>query len=212
MRPPNVSMTATFSTRNAAADALSLVVLAIAALAQLPPSAGVSLQPSLLFGDNMVLQLGRPGAIFGTASPGEIVTLQSAPISVANISESAIADKNGRWLIRISAPPLSLLPGLLFSLTLAGSGSPKTEALTAVNVTYGDVFLCSGQSNVRIPTTHRPSCLYRIHLARNATPAGFQLPRLQLHCSLIPFPISADGAQPCAHLQCHRHYRRGQPS
>jgi len=114
---------------------LLLVVAAIpsSVLAQATPSAG---RPFLnpMFTDNMVLQRGQSVPVWGWTTPGASVT-----VSVAGKSATATAGTDGEWTAKL--PPLPI--GGPYTLTVSG---PQTVALN--NVLVGDVWVCSGQSNM----------------------------------------------------------------
>ena len=108
--------------------AAAAVVLAGAAAA----SADVRL--AAVFGDHAVLQRDRPIVVFGTADPGEEVT-----VSVSTRSGKARADAEGRFRVSLEALPA----GGPFELVAQG----KNRAV-AKDVLVGEVWLCSGQSNM----------------------------------------------------------------
>lgn len=95
--------------------------------------AAADVTPHPLFTDNMVLQRDIPLAIYGKASEGEKVS-----VSVAGQQASAIA-KNGEW--RVTLKPLKA--GGPHDVTIKG-----TNVITLRNVLVGDVWLCTGQSNM----------------------------------------------------------------
>ena len=84
--------------------------------------------------DNMVLQQGRQVAIWGTADAGEQVT-----VSLGEQKETATADSDGKWKVELGP----LKAGGPFEMTVAG----KTT-VTVHNVLVGEVWVCSGQSNM----------------------------------------------------------------
>ena len=90
-----------------------------------------------IIGDNMVLQQGVKVRIWGNAKPGErvIVTLKDK-------SASAVADAQGRWQVWLEP----LKAGGPLELTVKGD-----NVLTIKNVLVGEVWLCSGQSNMEWP-------------------------------------------------------------
>lgn len=89
-----------------------------------------------IFQSGMVLQRGNGTQMFGTASPNERVTVMVGP---AKVSGQAGAD--GRFLVKLKTPPA----GGPYTVEVAGeSGSP--QRLTDVLV--GEVWFCSGQSNM----------------------------------------------------------------
>ena len=112
--------------------------------------ASATVQPSLLFSDNMVLVSSQTvkASLFGVATPGEFITLDSpdGPIS----PQSTTAGADGRWQLDI--PPHVRVRGeSSFTLTLVGSSAvDASQTKTARNVAYGDVILCSGQSNMAL--------------------------------------------------------------
>lgn len=105
-----------------------LCLLAAAALAV----ADVEL-PAVI-GDNMVLQRHQRVPIWGTADPGEKVT-----VTFAGQQVTTTAKPDGRWMLRLTA----LAAGGPYEMTVAGK---NTTALQ--NVLVGEVWACSGQSNM----------------------------------------------------------------
>jgi len=91
-----------------------------------------------LFGDNMVLQRDKPIAIWGWASPGEKVT-----VHFNGQTKSIKVDKLGQWSLRLD--PMSA--GGPYQLAVNGGKSNKTFN----NVMVGEVWICSGQSNMEMP-------------------------------------------------------------
>jgi sialate O-acetylesterase len=87
--------------------------------------------------DHMVLQRGKPVAVWGFADAGEKVT-----VTFAGQTKDAVAGSDGKWTVRLDALEASAEPR---SLVAAGSGSRKAEA---TDVLVGEVWLGSGQSNM----------------------------------------------------------------
>lgn len=94
---------------------------------------GLSMSP--LYTDNMVLQHGRDLTIQGTADAGQKVT-----VAIAGQKRRAVADTDGRW--QVALRPLKA--GGPYTLTV----STDRSKLTYRNVLAGEVWLCSGQSNM----------------------------------------------------------------
>lgn len=87
--------------------------------------------------DGMVVQRDRPVTLWGTASPGEEVTVRV----VKGKKQTVTADANGEW--SASLPPLKT--GKTYTIE---AGDKRIE-----NVAVGDVLLCSGQSNMELPVS-----------------------------------------------------------
>ena len=93
------------------------------------------LKMPLVYSDNMMLQYGRNLDISGTANAGDEVT-----VKLAGQKKSATCGDNGRWCVRIDP----LAAGGPYTLEV----STQKQRLLFNNVLAGDVWLCSGQSNM----------------------------------------------------------------
>lgn len=93
--------------------------------------------PSVI-SDNMVLQRNSVARIWGTAAPGEAVALS---VSWCSESFSVVADDLGQWLVSIPTGDAAYKQ----TLTIKGA----TETLKFKNVMLGEVWICSGQSNMK---------------------------------------------------------------
>ncbi len=87
------------------------------------------------FNDHMVLQREKPIPIWGWAKPGEKVTVALSGGSTA----TATANADGRWKVALESMPAG------GPHTLTARGSNKIEIK---DVLIGEVWLCSGQSNM----------------------------------------------------------------
>jgi len=92
--------------------------------------------PSLI-GDHMVLQQGRKVRVWGMAEPGERVT-----VTFDAGTARATADERGRWQVFVGP----FKAGGPFEMTVAGRNT-----LTFRDVLVGEVWVCSGQSNMEWP-------------------------------------------------------------
>jgi sialate O-acetylesterase len=106
-----------------------------------PASAEVKL-PSL-FGDNLVLQQGKKVAVWGTADPGEYVT-----VTLGDHIANGTANRAGQWQLELGP----LKAGGPWEMTVAG-----TNKVTVHNVAVGEVWVDSGQSNMEFPVAPRPA-------------------------------------------------------
>jgi sialate O-acetylesterase len=104
--------------------------------------AGAVQMPGII-GDNMVLQQMQPVPIWGWSSPGTAVTVR-----FATQVKKTVADASGRWEVDLRRLQASREPGAL--VIEAG------ETLTFTNILVGEVWLCSGQSNMEKPIGCQP--------------------------------------------------------
>ncbi len=89
-----------------------------------------------VFGSHMVLQQGKPVVFWGWAQPNETVTVQ-----VGQEKRPAQANGQGEWKASLSA----LKAGGPYTVTVSGSSTVTFE-----DVLVGEVWLCSGQSNMEM--------------------------------------------------------------
>lgn len=116
--------------------AIYLAATIVAAAAVTPADAAPRLAGIL--SDHAVVQRGQPVTVTGESVAGEIVTAVLGPSSA-----SAKADRDGRF--RLSLPALAA--GGPYDMTVfAASGATVLH-----DILVGDVFLCSGQSNMEMP-------------------------------------------------------------
>jgi len=87
----------------------------------------------------MVLQQKNNAALWGNARAGAVVTIQC---SWSKEKFSGKADNNGHWKIKVATPAA----GGPYTITIS-DGKPVTLS----NVLIGEVWLCSGQSNMEMP-------------------------------------------------------------
>src|SRR6188768_2466951 len=107
----------------------------LAALLAVPAWAGPALDG--VIGDHAVLQRDRPIVVSGTAVPGEALTL-----TLAGHTVQTSADAAGHFKANLPA----LMAGGPYDLTVVG----KSGMTLIRDLLIGDVFLCSGQSNMEM--------------------------------------------------------------
>ena len=88
-----------------------------------------------IFSNNMVLQQNKPIRFFGWASAGEEIT-----VTIRDKSAKTKADEEGHW--RVDLPAMKA-DGKPFSVIVAGKNKIELK-----NVILGEVWICSGQSNM----------------------------------------------------------------
>lgn len=115
-----------------------LLALAATLLGALCANAGISL-PAII-SDNMVMQQHCNAKLWGTAAPGECIDVTT---TWSDKTYSATADNSGHWELRIATPGCSNDEALTFA--------SASDTVTVKNVMVGEVWLCSGQSNMEFP-------------------------------------------------------------
>ena len=98
-----------------------------------------------IFGDNMVLQQQSEAQFWGKAAPGKKVTIRP---SWSSQSVTAAVGKDGRWQAAVPTPAA----GGPYTIELSDG-----ESLTLRDVLIGEVWLCSGQSNMEMPMRGFPN-------------------------------------------------------
>jgi sialate O-acetylesterase len=117
--------------QSALTTAVSLVI-AVLSTGSLP----AAVKPNPLFTDGAVLQRGQPVPVWGTANDGEKVTVALGKQKLTTTAQ------NGAW--RVDLKPLTA--GGPFKMTIAGENT-----VTVNNLLVGEVWVCSGQSNMEWP-------------------------------------------------------------
>lgn len=139
-------------------------VLAVAAGAALNLHAEVRLPA--VFSDNMVLQQNAAVPVWGWADDGEVVTVEFRGQKVSATAQ------NGKWLVKLNHLKASAEPGTLTVAT-------KTKTLTLTNVLVGEVWVCSGQSNMEFQLSGADQVAPDIAAATNSLIRLLVVPRLQ---------------------------------
>jgi len=87
--------------------------------------------------DNMVIQRGKKTPIWGWAEPGEQIMVG---VNWRSMAWGVTADKDGKWAFEMS-PPTTTGP---YEMTISGKNT-----ITIKNILVGEVWVCSGQSNMQ---------------------------------------------------------------
>ncbi len=157
-----------------------LLTLLLAPLAAL---SAAELSFAGVFTNHAVLQRDVPAPIWGWGEPGEQVT-----VGFAGQTKTATADAKGKWQVRLDPIPASAVGREL----VVQSGSENRKSKIS-DVLVGEVWLCSGQSNMALLMLHvvgsYPALKERLDKADN--------PLLRL-CS-VPFSIPAE---PLSDVKC----------
>ena len=116
----------------------TMIIAALALVFSTALNAKVEL-PSVI-SDNMVLQQQTNAALWGKADPGKKVTITTSWNKAKTV---VYADKQtGKWLARVATPAA----GGPYEITISDG-----EKVTLKNVLIGEVWFCSGQSNMEMP-------------------------------------------------------------
>jgi sialate O-acetylesterase len=104
------------------------------------------------FSDHMVLQRApHQAVIYGHTTPGAVVvTIHLCCPRSPGSQYITYARADGTWRQKLPPQPASTQPQLLLFSASSGTGTPSMNA-NLTGVLFGDVFLCSGQSNMVYP-------------------------------------------------------------
>ena len=97
-----------------------------------------------IFSDDMVLQQNAQVNLWGKATPGERVSVK-ASWTDKTVTTKAAAD--GKWTVKLKTPAAAKGQ----SVTVSGENT-----ITINNVLVGEVWLCTGQSNMEYPVSRHP--------------------------------------------------------
>lgn len=164
------------------------IALLIALLATLTVASHVSAQPvgpqpwwpvqpralpflHPLFTSDMVLQRDIGAPIWGWAKAGDKITVQVDGKPAAQ----AVAGKDGRWMAKVGP----FTAGGPHTVVIEGGG--RKESLT--NVLFGDVWLCTGQSNMNWPVRLAQNAEEEVKAATNANIRSFTV---NFYSALVP--------------------------
>jgi sialate O-acetylesterase len=115
-----------------------------------------------IFGDHMVLQRGQPIPVWGWADANEKVTVQ-----FNKQTKNTKADKAGRWMIRLDPEPA----GGPYQFVVKGKNS-----IIIKDVLVGEVWVCSGQSNMEFTVSSSVNAANEIAQADNSFIRHFKVP------------------------------------
>ncbi len=104
-------------------------------LVSLTWTARAELRVPAIFGDHMVLQQKQANPVWGWDTPGTEVTVQ-----FAGQTKSAKAGPDGKWTVKLDPAPANTRPA---TLSIQGSSARQFQ-----DVLVGEVWVCSGQSNM----------------------------------------------------------------
>ncbi len=137
----------------------ALALLALLACVGVSSASAAALKLASYFGDHMVLQRDHSLIIQGTGDPGAVVQ-----VTFASQTASATVSADQTWSVHLD--PVSA--GGPYTLTV----TTRSQTVTLTDILSGDVWLCSGQSNMQMPVKECDTAEQQAMLAT--------LPRLRL--------------------------------
>lgn len=118
--------------------------------------------PSKIFADHAVLHQSKNTPVFGKANPGEDVT-----VTIAGKKATTKANAEGKWLVRLDISNVGHGP---FTMTV----NDKTYK----DILVGEVWLCSGQSNMEFRLSSEQNAKDIIAKSTNPKIRLFDMPRV----------------------------------
>lgn len=157
---------------------------------------GSMLKPSAMFSHHMVLQRDSSVPVWGSARPNSEVI-----VSFASQKKTVMADSQGKWSLKLDPLPASTEPR---SMEI----SCGKESSTFSDVVVGDVWLCSGQSNMHFRMKSVQDAPKEIASMNRPAVRFFtvehqfgQKPLSDLSGSWIP--VSSETAAECSAVACY---------
>jgi sialate O-acetylesterase len=152
-------------------------LLLMALLGVVPLTTQAQLRVSRLIGDGMVMQRHHPVPVWGWASPGTEVT-----VTFDQQPYRTRADASGGWRVQLPA----MAAGGPHTMTIEGAGTHQTVQ----DILVGDVWVCSGQSNMEWTVANARDAAQEIAAARDRHIRHFKVP---LSWANAPEPDLAGG-------------------
>ncbi|MEM9020786.1 MAG: sialate O-acetylesterase [Planctomycetota bacterium] len=141
-----------------------------ALLLLLAPIAQAELRVANVFSDHMVLQQKQVVNVWGWATPGENVRVWVILAEDRGYYRQADAGEDGRWLVKL--PPTSA-NGEPLTIRVTSGG----EKIEFKDVLYGEVWICSGQSNMEWSVRQCANPQQEIKNANHPTIRLFNVPK-----------------------------------
>jgi sialate O-acetylesterase len=129
-------------------------LLALAAASACLPGQAAELGLARIFSDHAVLQRDQPIAVWGTAGAGSKVA-----VTLGGRTVNGTADARGKWKAQL--PPQAA--GGPYTLTVTSSG----QTVSRTDILVGDVYLCSGQSNMEFAVRNSTNAWSTTMMAAN---------------------------------------------
>ncbi|UMB52595.1 sialate O-acetylesterase [Lutibacter sp. A64] len=153
-----------FTYKNSAIYYLALLFILFNGVASFAQTSTVKSQTSKtgfqlgsLFKDHMVLQQGVSIPVWGTAEKGAVVKVQ-----LGDLEEQTVTDANGKWRVNLGVLKANFEPK-----TMVVSSSQNEKIIKISDVLVGEVWICSGQSNMQFSVNGAPEVKKLVPSAKN---------------------------------------------
>ena len=143
---------------------MAVPLLALAAACACVPAQAAGLGFAGIFSDHAVLQRDQPIAVWGTAGAGRKLT-----VTLGGQTATGSADAHGKWKIQLPPQPA----GGPYTLTVTSDGQTASRA----DILVGDVYLCSGQSNMEFAQKASTNAIGATYNAQNDRIRYLNVPR-----------------------------------
>ena len=143
----------------------------------------ISLKTAAIFNSHMVIQRGKPVPIWGWVTPGSKVSVE-----FAGQKQEAISGTNGKWQVMLS--PLQTSEKERKMIISSGN-----ETIVFKDVLVGEVWICSGQSNMKWPLKRKVTG--RENAIKHANYTNLRLFNLHRTASLTPLNDCIGSWQRC---------------
>ncbi len=157
------------------------IVLAFVWGMMITPQAQAEVKLHAMFSEGMVLQRNAKVPVWGTADKGEKVTISiqwettkkkdgKVTKKTMELTRETEADKKGRWMVYLNDLPA----GGPYKMTVEGSNK-----ITFNDVLVGEVWICSGQSNMEWPLNRTRDWQKAAKKAKNPMIRLFRVPKFR---------------------------------
>jgi sialate O-acetylesterase len=143
---------------------MAVPLLALTAACACAPAGAADLGLAHIFSDHAVLQRDQPIAVWGTDGAGRKLT-----VTLGGQTATGTADAHGKWKIHLPPRPA----GGPYTLTVASDGQTVSRA----DILVGDVYLCSGQSNMEFAQKASTNAIGATYTAQNDRIRYLNVPR-----------------------------------
>jgi sialate O-acetylesterase len=143
---------------------MAVPLLALAAGCACLPGQAAELGLARIFSDHAVLQRDQPIAVWGTADAG-----RKLAVTLGGRTVNGSADAHGKWKIQLPPQPA----GGPYTLTVTSGAQTVSRA----DILVGDVYLCSGQSNMEFAQHQATNAIGATYAGRNETLRFLNVPK-----------------------------------